>query len=87
MVVANTIRITKTYYKPDNNTVQYKLVTPKTTTSKRIIEVDSKVIKTLEKHIAGHAEIKMLHRKTYHEPKNGFIFTCRSIQATQSISN
>lgn len=44
-----TIYITKTYYNPDNNTVKYQLVPPKTKKSRRKIVVDTAVIETLKK--------------------------------------
>lgn len=45
-----TISITKTYYNPNNNTLEYQLVTPKTRKSRRKIIVDEEVINTLMKH-------------------------------------
>ncbi|MEG6586838.1 site-specific integrase [Dendrosporobacter sp. 1207_IL3150] len=68
-----TITITKTYYNPSNNTVKYKLQTPKTGSSKRTIEVDKLVIQELERHRLKQNIIRMKHRETYHD-KN-FIFT------------
>ena len=44
------ISITKTYYNPSNNTLEYMLVTPKTKRSRRKIIVDEEVIKTLLEH-------------------------------------
>lgn len=52
----HTISITKTYYTPKNVITKYELLTPKTTASKRTIEVDSLVIKELEKHQAKQNE-------------------------------
>jgi integrase len=63
----NTISITKTYYNPTNNMVNYKLQTPKTKNSTRIVEVDHLVIDTLKSYIASNKEFKMLHRKTYYD--------------------
>ncbi|HWI48317.1 MAG TPA: hypothetical protein VNU45_08865 [Rummeliibacillus sp.] len=37
--VNQTISITKTYYNPNNNTVQFQLVTPKTKKSRRKIVI------------------------------------------------
>lgn len=68
----NTISITKTYYNPINSITQYKLQTPKTVSSIRTIEVDNIVIKAMERLIAQQKEVKMKHRKTYHD--KGFIF-------------
>ncbi|AIF42410.1 site-specific integrase [Virgibacillus sp. SK37] len=46
----HTISITKTYYNPKNNAVEYQLVTPKTRKSRRKIVVDEDVIQTLKDH-------------------------------------
>lgn len=46
----HTISITKTYYNPTNRTRKYQLLTPKTKTSKRKIDIDPDVIKLLKKH-------------------------------------
>lgn len=67
-----TISITKTYYNPKNKLTDYQLLTPKTKTSKRIIDLDKQVIDELKSHKAKQNEIKMEYRKTYHE--GDFIF-------------
>jgi len=46
----NTISITKTYYNPNNNTVEYQLLPPKTRKSRRKIVVDEDVINALKEH-------------------------------------
>ncbi|MFD2444203.1 tyrosine-type recombinase/integrase [Bacillus sp. CGMCC 1.16607] len=46
----HTISITKTYYNPNNNALEYQLVTPKTRKSKRKIIVDEEVIHQLMEH-------------------------------------
>lgn len=69
---SKTITITKTYYNPDNNTTAYQLLTPKTNTSKRVIEVDKAVLDELEKHKARQNVIKMKLRNTYKD--EDFIF-------------
>jgi integrase len=46
----HTISITKTYYNPNNNALEYQLVTPKTRKSKRKIIVDEEVIQQLKEH-------------------------------------
>ncbi len=66
------ISITKTYYSPNNNTTEYQLLTPKTGTSKRTVEVDKSVLDELEKHKAGQNVLKMRLRKTYHD--EDFVF-------------
>ncbi len=46
----HTISITKTYYNPNNNALEYLLVPPKTRKSKRKIVVDEDVIQALKEH-------------------------------------
>ena len=46
------IRITKTYYNPKNNIMQYELQPPKTKASKRVIDVTNRVTKELGLHQA-----------------------------------
>ncbi|QHS24590.1 site-specific integrase [Virgibacillus sp. MSP4-1] len=48
--INHTISITKTYYNPNNNTLKYQLVTPKTRKSRRKIVVDEDVIQILKNH-------------------------------------
>lgn len=48
--INHTISITKTYYNPNNNTLNYQLVTPKTRKSRRKIIVDEDVIQALMDH-------------------------------------
>ncbi|WP_255259689.1 site-specific integrase [Lentibacillus sp. CBA3610] len=48
--VNHTISITKTYYNPNNNTLEYLLVTPKTKKSRRKIIVDEEIINALKEH-------------------------------------
>lgn len=67
-----TLSITKTYYNPTNNIRKYELLTPKTKTSKRKIEISPIIFKELEDHQARQKEIKMKYRKTYHD--KGFVF-------------
>jgi integrase len=71
--VANTIRIIKTYYNPNNDIRKYALQTPKTKRSKRIVEVAPSVIKELEKHQAQQNKIKTRHPNIYHD--EDFVFT------------
>ena len=42
--------VDKTYYNPNNNSVQFQFVTPKTKTSRRKIVVDKVVIRALRQH-------------------------------------
>jgi integrase len=45
-----TLRVTKTYYNPNNSTKEYQLLTPKTKGSIRTLKMDAGVIQVLEKH-------------------------------------
>jgi len=67
-----TISISKTYYNPINNIKKYSLLTPKTKTSKRTIDIDRIVLDELEKHRAEQNKIRMRYRNTYHD--KGFVF-------------
>lgn len=67
-----TISITKTYYNPNNNTLEYQLVTPKTRKSRRKIIVDEDVIKTLMKHKEVQNEVVKQLGDAYHN--KDFIF-------------
>jgi integrase len=67
-----TIAITKTLYNPQNNIRKYRLVTPKTASAKRVIDVDRSVLTLLEKHKGEQNEIHMKYRKTYHN--QDFVF-------------
>lgn len=68
-----TISITKTYYNPTNNRKAYKLLTPKTPTSVRLIDIDDTVINELMRHKSFQNEIKMKRRDIYYD--HDFIFT------------
>ncbi|SEI13037.1 Site-specific recombinase XerD [Halobacillus karajensis] len=50
-----TLRVTKTYYNPNNNTKEYQLLTPKTKGSIRTLKMDVGVIEVLKKH-KGHQD-------------------------------
>jgi len=67
-----TLTVTKTYYNPTNRATEYHLLTPKTSTSKRTIEIAPIVFKELERHKAKQNELKMLHRTTYYD--KDFVF-------------
>lgn len=67
-----TLSVTKTYYNPTNRATEYHLLTPKTSTSKRTIELDPLVFKELEKLKARQNELKMLHRDVYYD--QDFVF-------------
>lgn len=63
----HTISITKTYYNPSNRTREYQLLTPKTKTSKRKIDMDPTVFKELRDHRKRQKEVMMEFRNTYHD--------------------
>lgn len=66
------ISITKTYYNPTNNAKAYQLLTPKTISSIRTIDVDDYVLSELKKLRAWQNEIRMKYRDTYHD--ENFVF-------------
>jgi integrase len=68
----HTISITKTYYNPNNNEREYRLLTPKTNGSIRTIKMDPNVMALLKKHKAEQNEIKMRMRDKYHD--SDFVF-------------
>jgi len=59
------LRVTKTYYNPNNNKSEFKLLTPKTKGSIRTIIIDDLVISLLKKHRIKQKE---------HILKTGFIY-------------
>nr|WP_280518664.1 tyrosine-type recombinase/integrase [Lederbergia wuyishanensis] len=66
------LSITKTYYNPTNNIKSFKLVTPKTKSSRRIIDIDNLVVRCLKSVIERNEEIKRIAGKDYLD--EGFIF-------------
>ncbi len=69
----HTIRITKTYYNPNNNKRSYKLTPPKTDSSIRTISIDPTVIKLLQDHETVQDELKQINHEFYID--NNFVFT------------
>ena len=69
---AGTVSITKTLYNPTGNATKYKLLPPKTKTSKRKISIDEVVIEEFKRHKARQNIIIMENRNTYYD--EGFIF-------------
>jgi integrase len=67
-----TLRITKTYYNPNNGQTGYQLLTPKTKKSVRTISLDEDLIMLLKKHRLEQRAIKMKQRMVYQD--NNFIF-------------
>jgi integrase len=74
----HTISITKTYYNPTNNTLEYQLVPPKTRKSKRTIVVDKEVIAALKKHMLGQKKVQEYFGESYLD--EGFIFAKKEKQ-------
>ena len=67
-----TIHITKTSYNPDNNTIKYQLVPPKTKSSRSKVVVDKVVIDTLIKHKEEQEKIITHLGDSYLD--NGYVF-------------
>ncbi|MGX2958073.1 tyrosine-type recombinase/integrase [Peribacillus sp. JNUCC 23] len=65
--------ITKTYYNPKNNTLEYQLVTPKTRKSRRRIIVDEEVLNTLNEH--KNAQNQVIKRLSTDYYNKDFIFS------------
>ncbi|MEH6904741.1 site-specific integrase [Neobacillus drentensis] len=74
----HTISITKTYYNPTNNTLEYQLVPPKTRKSKRTIVVAGKVIAALKKHMLEQKKVQEHWGEEYLD--EGFIFAKKDKQ-------
>lgn len=71
----HTVSITKTYYNPTNNMVEYKLLTPKTTTSARTIEADALVTDTIKNYLNSVESLKIFHGERYYD--KGYILPSR----------
>lgn len=61
------ISITKTLYSENKTVKEYEILTPKTKSSTRVIEIDEDLIKVLEEHRARQNEVRMRHRNVYHD--------------------
>jgi integrase len=70
--VNHTTSITKTYYNPNNNALEYQLVTPKTRKSRRKIIVDEEVIIELKEHKEVQEQVIERLRDAYYN--KDFIF-------------
>ena len=79
----HTISITKMYYNPTNNTLEYQLVPPKTRKSKRTIVVDEGVIAALKKHMLAQQKVQKYFGETYLD--EGFIFAKKEKQTGYPI--
>lgn len=67
-----TIRITKTYYNPNNKSTGYQLLTPKTKKSIRTIKIDDGLVSLFKAHKREQMELKMKQRLVYED--QSFIF-------------
>ncbi|QOS92048.1 site-specific integrase [Peribacillus sp. JNUCC41] len=67
-----TIRITKTYYNPNNRSTGYQLLTPKTKKSIRTIMIDDGLVALFKAHKREQMELKMKQRLVYED--QDFIF-------------
>lgn len=70
-----TISITKTLYNNKNNTINFKLLPPKTSSSVRDIEAGDSVLKILEKLRLNQKEFRMKRRDVYTD--HNFVFINR----------
>lgn len=68
----HTISITKTYYNPQNIITEYKLLPPKTISSKRIIEMDPLILQELDRHRSKQNIVRMKKRDVWHDKQ--FVF-------------
>lgn len=71
-----TVSITKTYYNPQNNMRMYSLVTPKTKSSRRTIELEPLIFELLDKQRLELEQVKHDHSKTYYN--KGYVFVNRN---------
>lgn len=67
-----TLSVSKTYYNPKNVITKYKLLTPKTEASIRVIDIDSTIIDLLKEHRAFQNKVIFNIGKNYH--KGNFLF-------------
>jgi len=70
------LSITKTYYNPNNNVRDYRLVTPKTISSRRLIDIDPVIYDALMGLIHDNQMMKKELGEEYHD--ENFIFVNRS---------
>lgn len=74
-----TLSVTKTYYNPRNVTTEYQLLTPKTTSARRVTDIDEDLCNELNRHKARQKELKMEFRKHWHD--ENFIFARSDLYA------
>ncbi|WP_339183227.1 tyrosine-type recombinase/integrase [Oceanobacillus sp. FSL W7-1293] len=70
------LKITKTYYNPKNNIIDYQIFTPKTESSVRTIDIDNRVVKAIKEVIELNHQIKNEVGEEYHD--ENFIFVNRN---------
>lgn len=70
--IEQSISITKTYYNPTNNIKEYHLLTPKTKSAKRMIEIDEFVLNELKEYKKDQNNIHMRYRNKYYD--KDFVF-------------
>ena len=70
------LKITKTYYNPKNNIIDYQILTPKTESSVRTIDIDNRVVKALKEVIELNHQLKNEVGEEYHD--ENFIFVNRN---------
>lgn len=75
-----TISIYKTYYSPKNSLQEYCLLTPKTKSSVRTIDVDELVLHSLSTLLATNKKVKELYPNTYYD--KGFVFASQKMKKT-----
>lgn len=66
------LKVSKTYYNPTNNIKKYEIVTPKTLTSRRTIDIDGMVYNALMKLVDRNNEMKKELKNEYYD--QSFIF-------------
>jgi integrase len=64
---AHTISISKTYYNPKNNIKDYRLLPPKTPSSRRVIGIDQDLVELLQQHKAVQELTRERYKDTYHD--------------------
>ena len=77
--IEQTISVTKTYYNPTNKINAFKLLTPKTKSSRRVIDVDQLVLDELKNLRHEQNKLKILHANTYYEKEQGFVFAQQKV--------
>lgn len=65
--IEHKVSITKTLFNPAATAKEYELITPKTKSSRRKIDLDPMLFDELDKLVSRQNEVKMLYRKTYHD--------------------